>query len=399
LVCWRPVLQQAQHDSNPKFEQAKGDQVNDLSGYGQKSYGVLLLYATSIMALPAQTLTTLHSFDFTDGTQPLSGLVQSASGSLYGTTYPGGLAGTGTVFEITPGGVFSTVGNLVAVLPTGMILATNGNLYGTTVSGNGTVFEISSSGLAIRHTFDGADGSVPGELVQAAYGSIYGVAGRGGANGDGTVFTINLSDALTTPYNFNRTDGAGALGLLQAINGKFYGITTAGGANNDGTVFEIRAVGACTTLHSFDATDRSSPAGLIQAANSNFYGTTSYGAARNAGIVFEITPRGAFASLHTFHVNEGYPFAPLIQATDGNFHGTTYAGGGVHGDGTVFRITPDGRFTTVYRFCIQAGCADGIAPWERWHRTPMECFTGQPNWPQQPAIGLSSACLWASAGS
>ena len=42
------------------------------------------------MALPAQTFTTLHSFEVTDGQNPYAGLVQGINGDGYGTTASGG---------------------------------------------------------------------------------------------------------------------------------------------------------------------------------------------------------------------------------------------------------------------------------------------------------------------
>ncbi|HEV3275524.1 MAG TPA: choice-of-anchor tandem repeat GloVer-containing protein [Terriglobia bacterium] len=57
--------------------------------------------------LPAQTFTTLLSFDNSDGANPWGGLVQAANGNLYGTTALGGANdtcaggyGCGTVFKI-----------------------------------------------------------------------------------------------------------------------------------------------------------------------------------------------------------------------------------------------------------------------------------------------------------
>ena len=51
---------------------------------------------------PAGTLTTLHIFNGRDGTDPYAGLVWSANGFLYGTTWGGGVYGQGTIFRLGP---------------------------------------------------------------------------------------------------------------------------------------------------------------------------------------------------------------------------------------------------------------------------------------------------------
>ena len=62
----------------------------------------------------AQTFTTLHSFDSTDGASPRT-LVQATNGNLFGATEEGGTNGDGTVFEIakTGGGYASTPTTLI----------------------------------------------------------------------------------------------------------------------------------------------------------------------------------------------------------------------------------------------------------------------------------------------
>jgi uncharacterized repeat protein (TIGR03803 family) len=329
------------------------------------AYLVVLLRATTAIALPAQTFTTLHSFHQTDGTEPFAALVQGTNGDLCGTTYYGGANSEGTVFKITASGTLTTLLSFDGTegsAPTGLVQTTDGNFYGTTYGGYGTVFKVTPSGtLTVLYSFCSqagcTDGAYPfAALVQATNGDFYGTTAEGGANGYGTVFKITPSGTLTTLYSFcsqsNCTDGAGPNGLVQATNGNFYGTTGGGGSDNDGTVFRIAPSGTLTTLFSFNGTDGSGPNGLIQATDGNLYGTTVEGA-NNYGTVFKISASGALKTLYSFcsqsDCTDGeYPNG-LIQATDGNFYGTAYHGG-ASGYGTVFKITPGGTLTTLHSF-------------------------------------------------
>jgi uncharacterized repeat protein (TIGR03803 family) len=68
------------------------------------------------------------------------------------------------------------------------------------------------------------------------------------------------AQTFTTLFNFDSTDGADAYGgLVQGTDGNLYGTTSGGGANSDGTVFSITPSGTLTTLHSFDVTDGEYP--------------------------------------------------------------------------------------------------------------------------------------------
>jgi uncharacterized repeat protein (TIGR03803 family) len=75
--------------------------------WGMRACAVFLLWGTAAVALPAQTFTTLHSFDGKDGSRPYAGLIQATDGNLYGTTDFGEPHGEGTVFKITPGGTLT----------------------------------------------------------------------------------------------------------------------------------------------------------------------------------------------------------------------------------------------------------------------------------------------------
>jgi uncharacterized repeat protein (TIGR03803 family) len=299
---------------------------------------------------PSGTLTTLYSFcsksGCPDGSEPSAGLVQATNGDLYGTTNYGGANcapyGCGTVFKITPSGTLTTLYSFCSKTGctdgynpyAGLVQASNGDLYGTTLYGAGT------------------------------YG--YG----------GTVFKITPSGTLTTLYSFcsksGCTDGSEPYaGLVKAANGDLYGTTFNGGANSEGTVFKITPSGTLTTLYSFcsqsGCTDGNRPvAGLVQATNGDLYGTTnSDGAEYTGGTVFKITPSGTLTTLYSFcsqsQCPDGQGPGGLVQATDGNLYGTTLSGG-AYSVGTVFEITPSGALTTLYSFCYQTNCTDGEDP-------------------------------------
>jgi uncharacterized repeat protein (TIGR03803 family) len=224
---------------------------------------------------PSGMLTTLYIFcsltNCTDGRDPLAGLVPGSDGDFYGTTYFGGAntdsctyhQGCGTVFKITASGTLTTLhsfDNTDGANPyAGLVQATNGNFYGTTYAGGhsgyaGTVFKITPRGmLTTLYSFcaqggnctDGA-GPIAG-LVQATDGNYYGTTEGGGANNDGTVFKITPSGTLTTLHSFDGVDGANPnAALVQRTDGKFYGTTDVGGAsgscnppNGCGTIFSL----------------------------------------------------------------------------------------------------------------------------------------------------------------
>jgi uncharacterized repeat protein (TIGR03803 family) len=340
---------------------------------------IFVLCAAMAIAAPAQTFTTLVSFDGTNGANPfLMSLVQGRDGSFYGATERGGNAtcnlGCGTVFKITGVGTLETLYNFCEQpactdggFPyAGLLLAADGNFYGTTTTGGiggGTVFKITSAGaLTTLHSFGSADGFSPfGALIQAANGDLYGTTAYGGTNcaapGCGTVFKISPAGSLTTLHNFDGSHGALPLGgLIQGTNGHFYGTTYQGGPTNNGTIFEITPDGTLRTLHSFNGSDGDSPyAGLIQGRDRNLYGTSALGGNSacefGCGTVFMMSPSGALTTLHSFNGSDGaYPYAGLIQGTDGNLYGVTFGGGITTTNGTVFEITQGDKLITLHAF-------------------------------------------------
>ena len=326
--------------------------------------GLLWAAALGPFAAGAQAgvfFTNLHSFGVSpDGANP-NGLVLASDGNFYGTT-------GGATYDGYAGGVF----------------------YGGGGDGPyGTVFRITSNGaLTALYSFTGAnDGAYPNGLVQGSDGNLYGTTSGGGTNNFGTVFKISTNGALTSLYSFTGTNDGGYpyAALVQGSDGNFYGTTSgmdqsSGATLGNGTVFRISTNGALTTLHSFTGTNGAAPqAALVQGSDGNFYGTTLLSsAARNGdgsygqgnGTVFTISTNGALTTLYSFTggVDGGDGAGPygLVQGSDGNFYGTTASGGAFQsqswqGDfGAVFRISTNGVLTTLYWFGL--GNYNGSGP-------------------------------------
>ena len=270
------------------------------------------------------TLTTLHSFDDTDGRNPEGLLVQGRDGNFYGTTVLGGAYGNcpenshcGTVFKITPSGTLTTLYSFCALTNcadgdepyAGLVQAADGNLYGTTAYGGtgtiGTVFKITVTGaLTTLHSFDFPDGAYPyARLVQATDGDLYGTTSGGGAGDGGTVFKITSAGTLTRLYSFcaqNCADGSDPqAGLIQATDGNFYGTTYSGGTNNDGTVFSVALglgpfVETLPTLGPVGAPVRILGTNLAGATSVTFNGTAATFTVNSTGTAINTTvPSGA----------------------------------------------------------------------------------------------------------
>jgi uncharacterized repeat protein (TIGR03803 family) len=313
------------------------------------------------------TITTLASFDGTDGWYPGGGVIMDSRGNLYGTTAVGGADNRGSVFEVAKGsGTITTLASFSG--PDGanpycaLVMDSNGNLYGTTtvggVGGHGTVFELpkGSSSVSRLASFDGANGASPqGGLVLDTSGNLYGAATRGGASNDGTVFElVQGHHKITSLASFGGTDGIDpAGGLIMDSSGNLYG-TAAHGAAGYGDIFELaQGHHTITTLASFTAPDGAGPVGgLISDGHGNLYGTTSQGGAYGDGTIFEIAQGSSVITvLASFDGMDGaHPLAGLVMDNNGNLYGTTSAGGTLAA-GTVFELLHGRhRITTLGSF-------------------------------------------------
>jgi uncharacterized repeat protein (TIGR03803 family) len=251
-------------------------------------------------------------------------------------------------------------------------------LAAVTISAHAQTFTLLAS-------FNGTNGSNPGDLVQGPDGNLYGLAG-GGAHKDGVIYKITPQGALTTLYSFcslaNCADGQDPSGsMVVGLDGNLYGTTLLAGAHSSsntlgGTVFKITPSGTFTTLYSFcgqSCGDGIGPTQLFLNNSGNFFGATESGGADNSGTFFEITAKGVLTTLYSFcsktNCADGEDPSNLVFAANGSFYGTTIDGtapGGttltpVETPGTFFRITTKGVLTTIANVC-NSNCTGETGP-------------------------------------
>jgi uncharacterized repeat protein (TIGR03803 family) len=208
--------------------------------------------------------TTLYTFrGGADGGVPTGGVFEDADGNLYGTAAEGGSDlsgcggfGCGVFYRINPLGNEAVLFNFGEGdgNPVGPLVAdADGNLYGTTLQGNGVVFKLNLQGEGgVLYAFQGhSDGAAPGRggLIRDAAGNLYGVTSFDGTNDNGTIFKVTPSGQETVLYRFGGgADGSEPVGGLVAFGGYLYGTTSIGGISSTdcfgglgcGVVFKLK---------------------------------------------------------------------------------------------------------------------------------------------------------------
>ena len=205
---------------------------------------------------------TLYSF--IDGNSVPSVLSAGSDGNLYGTEADAdGFGNVGGVFRVSTGGAFKLLYGFVSTTnvfypSTGVIRDTNGKLYGTTAfpsgtAGSGTLYDVTVGGVVTdivnfpsSLNFDEAANN----MTQASNGNLYGASYNGGTNAGGGLYELTTANVFSS-WSFTASNaGTGATGsgptapLFQNTNGLLYGITVAGGPNAaQGTFFSLN-VGA-----------------------------------------------------------------------------------------------------------------------------------------------------------
>jgi uncharacterized repeat protein (TIGR03803 family) len=284
------------------------------------TYGALYRISNGVM-------TTVYKFTGgINGSYPYAPPIQAPDGNLYGVTYDP--AATGYVYQVVMSNGVGTLGWIHA-LPSGsraaLIMATDGNLYGTVPYGGFTI-----------------NGQTPLN------------------NSGGGVFQVTLGGALTGIYNINASssnnngagDGNHSWGaVMQANDGVLYGTTSAGGAYAGGTLYKVALNGTgFSVIHNFQYNDGTVPTGgLVQGSDNLLYGLASANgfiknillpgggyAFTSEGTLFKVDTGGAnFVRLFTFYKGNttggqgsgNNPFATPVLHTSGMIYGLTLSGG------------------------------------------------------------------------
>ena len=215
-----------------------------------------------------------------------------------------------------------------------------------------------------------ADGKEPDALILASDGNLYGTAEYGGTNvNGGTIFKMTPAGQVTVLYTFplNTTTGFYTNGyapnaIAEGSDGMLYGTASSGGTNSAslGTLWRISKTGSnfqvlqryCTSC-----SNGGSPNSIAAGSDGNLYGTTGYGGqfpssgiceSLGCGVVFKLTTAGVYTVLHAFNgTSETSEPVGVTMASDGNLYGAT---AGNLSEGAIFKVTASGQFSTLYLF-------------------------------------------------
>jgi uncharacterized repeat protein (TIGR03803 family) len=374
-------------------------------------------------------ISALASFNGANGGVPSAGVILDSSGDLFGTTSSGGACDDGTVFEIARGSY--TITTLASFdgsngeEPNGVVLDSSGNLFGTTryggAIGSGSVFAIAQGSGAITTvaSFNNSTGAFPeASVTMDSSGNLFGTTSMGGFGDDGTVFEIARgSGVITTLVLFADTACRNPRsGVILDSAGNLFGTTYDGGDGGIfGAVFELTPVatdayiglntsnasavyGQPVTLTAvlsanvgimptgtvqfqIDGSDVAKPVAVYASMASltvstlslgshsivaDYSGDSNFPPSTGPALIQNVAKAppswGTLSALATFS-SEVTPAAVVLDPS-GDIFGATADGGDLslnsgYGDGTIFEIAnTDGVITTLAQF----NGADGLEP-------------------------------------
>jgi hypothetical protein len=374
-------------------------------------------------AAQAQTFAVLYTLNgTTDGKNPGNGLVSDRGGNLYGVASLGGTypcpdnLGCGTIFRLSPHGtgwIFSVVYSFTGVSDgwnpeAPLAVAPDGSIYGTTFWGGingctddwgcGTIFKLAPPPTVcptascgwIKTTLykftGGADGQYPlGQITFDQAGNLYGTASASNPSGQyaGSVFGLTPSAGgwtFNVLYAFpGTTSGAPVGGVIFDSQGNLWGVQAYGGVTNCGdpqlpdpcgSIYELSPSASGwteTTVFEFSASTGGCPSGtLVPDHSGNFYGTLCTNGPSGSGGIFQyVPPSGEFNIIHSIAGNpadDAGPYGGVVMDHAGNLYAADQANG-TYDRGFVFELSPSNGswvLTSLHNF---TGHSDGSTPY------------------------------------
>lgn len=189
--------------------------ASDGNFYGASSLGGTYNLGTVFrMSPPNGAINVIYNFSGgTDGSKPVSPVVQFSNGYLYGTTPETQIGNPGVIYRVTLSGKFQ-------------------NVHSFSPLGSGST---------------NADGASPqAGLLVASDGYMYGVTSAGGTYGFGTIYQYKPGSPFTKLFDLSAVPGAllginYATNLTQHTNGSFYGVTSELGSEGGGNFYALTA--------------------------------------------------------------------------------------------------------------------------------------------------------------
>jgi uncharacterized repeat protein (TIGR03803 family) len=331
----------------------------------------MVLHMFSVTALNSTNMDIALSTN-EDGAFPCPEASLALSGTkLYGTARGGGTNGYGTVFSLNTDGtefnVLHAFNNDDGRSPVGGVVLSGDTLYGITTIGtsnfNGTIYSLKTNGshFTVLHTFSASpspytnwDGSRSQAGLILFNNTLYGTAFNGGANDQGTIFSIKTDgNAFTVLHSFSRSfynptlftdtnyDGAHPNASVGLAGNTLYGTAIQGGLFGDGTLFSLDTAGSnFNVLHNFQSGSSGwFPASGVVLSGDTLYGGTTRGGSSAYGAIYSITRTGlGYTLLHSFSGPDGKAPDPNLLLSGNTIYGATVAGGS-YDNGVIYSLT------------------------------------------------------------
>jgi uncharacterized repeat protein (TIGR03803 family) len=289
----------------------------------------LLLALSAGFGAPAgatPTLSELFGFPGADGQDP-DALIQASDGNFYGTTYLGG----GTVFKITPQGQFTLL--LKAPYdPNGTNHYPEGEFYSDLIEGpDGFLYVVASSGST------SASVANPGTIVRISK--------------SGTGFEV--VHAFCSEQNC--ADGAKAWKLVLGLDGNLYGAAGQGGSFTCylgcGTIFRLSTNGTYTVLYS-PVRGQTTVGALNAAADGNFYALCSPPISGPPSVC-KVTTSGQVTPILQYPTARWPANAYLSQGSDGLLYGSALVNPNSNSFQAIFQLSTSGSYKELFQTAIQ----------------------------------------------